>query len=103
MFWSESVDYVRAWVLLSLCSYVIVLNLIESIWMETTAVWILYLIPVFHRCRGSITFCELRTRQWHPCSEPERESCPREVLRKNAKDFSVVPKVDLMIAPEVGI
>lgn len=40
------VDYVRAWVLLSLCSYVIMLNLIESIWMETTALWMLYLIAV---------------------------------------------------------
>jgi O-antigen ligase len=42
----RKLDYIRAWVLLSMCSYVIMLNLIESIWMETTALWMLYLVVV---------------------------------------------------------
>lgn len=42
----RKIDYLRAWILLSLFSYVIIMNLIESIWMETTAIWILYLIAV---------------------------------------------------------
>jgi hypothetical protein len=67
--------------------FVIILNLIESIWMEND--------------RNKV--CALRTPQRHPCREPEGASCPSEARRKNAKDFSVVPKVDLMIASEVWI
>jgi exopolysaccharide production protein ExoQ len=39
-------DPIRAWVLLALSMYIILLNLIESVWIHTIPLWILYLIVV---------------------------------------------------------
>jgi len=47
----RKIDFARAWILLSLCSYVIMMNLIESIWMEMIAIWMLYLIAVAEALR----------------------------------------------------
>jgi hypothetical protein len=74
-----------------LSSYVIILNLVVSIWMKTTAIWILYLIA------AGDGVAALRTPR------VRARLVPRAARRKNAKDFSVVPKVELMIAREVWI
>ena len=39
-------DPVRAWGLLSIAMYVILLDFMESVWLQTTSLWILYLIVV---------------------------------------------------------
>jgi exopolysaccharide production protein ExoQ len=39
-------DPVRAWGLLSIAMYVILIDFMESVWLQTTSLWILYLIVV---------------------------------------------------------
>lgn len=39
-------DPIRAWVLLALSMYIILLNLIESVWLQTIPLWVLFLIVV---------------------------------------------------------
>jgi hypothetical protein len=39
-------DPARAWLLLTLAIYIILLNFIESIWIQTDRLWLLYLIVV---------------------------------------------------------
>jgi exopolysaccharide production protein ExoQ len=39
-------DPMRAWIFLSIAIYVILLNLTESIWLQMTSIWMLYLIVV---------------------------------------------------------
>jgi exopolysaccharide production protein ExoQ len=49
----RSIDPTRAWVLLSLSMYVLLLNLIESIWTYIIPLWVLYLIVVGESVRLS--------------------------------------------------
>ena len=39
-------DPIRAWVLLAVSMYIVLLNLIESVWLQTIPLWVLYLIVV---------------------------------------------------------
>jgi exopolysaccharide production protein ExoQ len=46
-------DPTSAWVLLSLTMYVILLDFIESLWLQTNSLWILYLIAVAEAVRAA--------------------------------------------------
>jgi O-antigen ligase len=61
-------DPLRAWVFLSLASYVLLQNLLESIWMQIIPLWILYLIVVGESLRIG--------RTANPRTSPVRRSTP---------------------------
>jgi len=82
------IDAARAWVLLSLCNYVIMLNLMESIWMQMSVpLWIVYLIAAGEAARIA------HSEQRHVTAAPSRRAHFTAKLDARTQKISASPKV----------
>lgn len=71
---------IRAWVLLALSMYVILINLLESVWLQLVPLWMLYLVVVGETLRFSLSEKPAETSNRSPTPTVQvRKFVPRRI------------------------